>query len=120
MVKLSEQELVRREKLDGLRKLGINPYPASQFPVNFYAKDLTDSYTDGKEVILAGRLMSRRIQGKASFAELLDSSGRIQIYLNRDEICLGEDGSTDGTKEICHEYLEKNSDKITMITMFLL
>ena len=91
MVKLSEQELVRREKLDGLRKLGINPYPASQFPVNFYAKDLTDSYTDGKEVILAGRLMSRRIQGKASFAELLDSSGRIQIYLNRDEICLGED-----------------------------
>ena len=91
MVKLSEQELVRREKLDGLRKLGINPYPASQFPVNFYAKDLTDSYTDGKEVILAGRLMSRRIQGKASFAELLDSSGRIQIYFNRDEICLGED-----------------------------
>ncbi|MDC1217498.1 lysine--tRNA ligase [Flavobacteriaceae bacterium] len=91
MVKLSEQELVRREKLDGLRKLGINPYPASQFPVNFYAKNLTDSYTDGKEVILAGRLMSRRIQGKASFAELLDSSGRIQIYFNRDEICLGED-----------------------------
>ncbi len=91
MVKLSEQELVRREKLDGLRELGINPYPASQFPVNFYAKDLTDSYTDGKEVILAGRLMSRRIQGKASFAELLDSSGRIQIYFNRDEICLGED-----------------------------
>ncbi len=91
MAKLSEQELIRREKLDGLKKLGINPYPAAQFPVNFYAKDLPDTYVEGKTVILAGRLMSRRIQGKASFAELLDSSGRIQVYFNRDEICTEED-----------------------------
>ena len=91
MAKLSEQELIRREKLDGLKKLGINPYPTAQFPVNFYAKDLPDTYAEGKAVILAGRLMSRRIQGKASFAELLDSTGRIQVYFNRDEICTGED-----------------------------
>ena len=91
MAKLSEQELIRREKLDGLKKLSINPYPAAQFPVNFYAKDLPDTYAEGKAVILAGRLMSRRIQGKASFAELLDSSGRIQVYFNRDEICTEED-----------------------------
>ena len=91
MAKLSEQELIRREKLDGLKKMGIDPYPAAQFPVNFYAKDLPDNYTEEKNVILAGRLMSRRIQGKASFAELMDSSGRIQMYFNRDEICPGED-----------------------------
>ena len=91
MAKLSEQELIRREKLDGLKKLGINPYPAAQFPVNFYAKDLPKTYVEGKAVVLAGRLMSRRIQGKASFAELLDSSGRVQVYFNRDEICIGED-----------------------------
>ena len=91
MAKLSEQELIRREKLDGLKKMGIDPYPAAQFPVNFYAKDLPDNYTEEKNVILAGRLMSRRIQGKASFAEVMDSSGRIQVYFNRDEICPGED-----------------------------
>ena len=90
MAKLSEQELIRREKLDGLKKMGIDPYPAAQFPVNFYAKDLPDNYTEEKNVILAGRLMSRRIQGKASFAELMDSSGRIQVYFNIDEICPGE------------------------------
>ena len=71
--------------------MGIDPYPAAQFPVNFYAKDLPDNYTEEKNVILAGRLMSRRIQGKASFAELMDSSGRIKVYFNRDEICPGED-----------------------------
>ncbi len=93
MARLSEQELIRREKLEGLKKLGINPYPAAQFQVDFYAKDLPDNYQEGKKVILAGRLMSRRIQGSASFAELLDSSGRIQLYFNRDEICPGEDKS---------------------------
>ena len=93
MAKLSEQELIRREKLKGLKKLGINPYPAAQFHVDFYAKDLPDNYQKGKKVILAGRLMSRRIQGSASFAELQDSSGRIQLYFNRDEICPGEDKS---------------------------
>ena len=93
MAKLSEQELIRREKLEELKNLGINPYPAAQFDVDFYAKDLPESYNEGKKVILAGRLMSRRIQGNASFAELLDSTGRIQLYFNRDEICNGEDKS---------------------------
>ena len=91
MAKLSEQELIRREKLEELKSLGINPYPAAQFDVDFYAKDLPENYDEGKKVILAGRLMSRRIQGNASFAELLDSTGRIQLYFNRDEICNGED-----------------------------
>ena len=93
MVKLSEQEIIRRRKLEEIRKLGINPYPAAQFHINFHAKDLPELYQDGKMVFLAGRLMSRRIQGSASFAELLDSTGRIQIYFNRDEICPGENKS---------------------------
>ena len=93
MAKLSEQELIRREKLEELKKIGVNPYPAEQFHVDFYASDLPENYSEGKKVIVAGRLMSRRIQGKASFAELLDSTGRVQIYFNRDEICDGEDKS---------------------------
>ena len=93
MVKLSEQEIIRRRKLEEIRKLGINPYPAAQFYIDFHAKDLPELYQDGKMVFLAGRLMSRRIQGSASFAELLDSTGRIQIYFNRDEICPGENKS---------------------------
>jgi len=91
MAKLSEQELIRREKLEELKKLGINPYPAALFPVNFYANQLPEQYQEDKKVILAGRLMSRRIQGKASFAELQDSQGKIQVYFNRDEICPTED-----------------------------
>ena len=93
MSKLSEQEIIRREKLEELKELGINPYPAAQFHVTFYASDLPKLYKDGKNVIVAGRLMSRRIQGSASFAELLDSTGRIQVYFNRDEICPGENKS---------------------------
>ena len=93
MAKLSEQELIRREKLEELKKIGINPYPAAQFHVDFYASDLPENYSEEKKVIIAGRLMSRRIQGKASFAELLDSTGRVQVYFNRDEICNGEDKS---------------------------
>ena len=93
MAKLSEQELIRREKLEELKKIGINPYPAAQFQVDFYASDLPENYSEEKKVIIAGRLMSRRIQGKASFAELLDSTGRVQVYFNRDEICNGEDKS---------------------------
>ena len=90
-MQLSEQELVRREKLEKLRALGINPYPADLFPVNHTSKQVKSDFKDGKQVIIAGRLMSRRIQGKASFAELQDSEGRIQVYFNRDEICSGED-----------------------------
>ncbi|WP_299366583.1 lysine--tRNA ligase [Winogradskyella sp.] len=90
-MQLSEQELVRREKLEKLRALRINPYPADLFPVNHTSKQIKDDFEDGKQVIIAGRLMSRRIQGKASFAELQDSEGRIQVYFNRDEICPDED-----------------------------
>ena len=89
----SEQELVRRESLQKLKDLGINCYPADVFPVNTTANDIKNGYEDGKElkVVIAGRIMSRRIMGKASFAELQDSSGKIQLYVNRDEVCEGED-----------------------------
>lgn len=90
-MQLSEQEQVRREKLTQLRNLGINPYPANLFPVDTMTTDIKKQFEEGKEVIIAGRLMSRRIQGKASFAELQDSEGRIQVYFNRDELCPGED-----------------------------
>ena len=74
-----------------LREMGINPYPADLFPVDATSKSIKKDYSEGKKVIIAGRLMSRRIQGKASFAELQDSEGRIQVYFNRDEICPNED-----------------------------
>ena len=90
-MQLSEQEIIRRDKLSKLREMGINPYPAALYPVDATAKSIKEAYSEGKKVVLAGRLMSRRIQGKASFAELQDSSGRIQVYFNRDEICTGED-----------------------------
>ena len=93
MSKLSEQELIRREKREQLKKLGINAYPAELFPVDFYSTNLPDQYEEGKKVVMAGRLMSRRIQGKASFAELQDSQGKVQVYFNRDEICPSEDKS---------------------------
>ncbi|WP_044403138.1 lysine--tRNA ligase [Lacinutrix sp. Hel_I_90] len=93
MSQLSEQELVRREKLAKLRELGINPYPADLFPVSETSKQVKQDFKEGKQVVIAGRLMSRRIQGNASFAELQDSDGRIQVYFNRDEICTGEDKS---------------------------
>ena len=91
MQHLSEQEQVRREKLTAIRKAGIEPYPADLFPVDHTTAAIKSSFEDGKKVIIAGRLMSRRIQGKASFAEIQDSKGRIQVYFNRDEICPGED-----------------------------
>ena len=89
----TEQELVRRESLKKLRELGINCYPAELFEINNSAKKIKDNFNEGDEldVTIAGRLMSRRIMGKASFAELQDSSGRIQLYVNRDEVCEGED-----------------------------
>lgn len=90
-MQLSEQELVRREKLSQLRALNINPYPAALFPLDHNSKQIKENFEEGKKVTIAGRLMSRRIQGKASFAELQDAEGRIQVYFNRDEICPGED-----------------------------
>lgn len=91
--KLSELEIQRRETLDKLRAMGIEPYPAALYPVSDLAKDLKADFEEGKQVCLAGRMMSQRVMGKASFAELQDSSGRIQVYFNRDELCPGEDKS---------------------------
>jgi lysyl-tRNA synthetase class 2 len=88
---LSEQEIVRREKLTKLRALGINPYPAALYPVDHYSSTIKTDYKEGEKVVIAGRLMAINIQGKASFAQLQDSKGRIQLYFNRDEICTGED-----------------------------
>ncbi|CEN54488.1 lysine--tRNA ligase [Capnocytophaga canis] len=90
-MQLSEQEIIRREKLDKLKELGINPYPAELYPVDTTSADVKSDFQEGKKVTLAGRLMSVRIQGKASFASLQDSQGRVQLYINRDEICPDED-----------------------------
>lgn len=94
-IKLSEQEIRRREELQELINLGINPYPPEEFTVNTTAKNIQDNFkegsTDFSSIAIAGRIMSRRIMGKASFAELKDETGNIQIYVNRDEICTGED-----------------------------
>ena len=88
---LSEQEIIRREKLSKLKELGINPYPAPLYPVDTTSKDIADHYEEGKQVVVAGRLMSLRVQGKASFATLQDSEGTMQLYFNRDEMCPEED-----------------------------
>jgi lysyl-tRNA synthetase class 2 len=93
MSQLSEQEIVRREKLSKLRELGINPYPADLFPVTHSSAKVKSEFSEGTKVVLAGRLMRKKIQGKAAFAELQDSEGRIQIYINRDEVCPDEDKS---------------------------
>ena len=93
MAQLSEQELVRREKLEKLRALGINPYPADLYPVTHTSSKIKDNYKEGDKVVIAGRLMRKKVQGKAAFTELQDSEGRIQVYFNRDEICIGEDKS---------------------------
>ncbi|WP_392345880.1 lysine--tRNA ligase [uncultured Polaribacter sp.] len=92
-MQLSEQEVVRRDKLTKLRDLGINPYPADLFPVDANSKGIKENFVEGKQVVVAGRLMVINIQGKASFGQLQDGEGRIQLYFNRDEICAGEDKS---------------------------
>lgn len=99
VLELSEQEIQRRNSLEELRRLGINPYPADEYPVTAYSKDIKEQFCDSdaeagqaeKEVCIAGRIMSRRVMGKASFAELMDSKGRIQVYVTRDDICPDED-----------------------------
>ncbi|MDC0107650.1 lysine--tRNA ligase [Flavobacteriaceae bacterium] len=85
-MQLTEQEIVRREKLVKLRALGIDPYPAALYPVNTMSTVIEKDYKEGKQVIVSGRLMRKKVQGKASFAEIQDSEGRIQVYFNRDEI----------------------------------
>ena len=90
VLELSEQEICRRNSLEELRRMGIEPYPAAEYPVNAYSTDIRDNFKDDeepREVCIAGRMMSRRVMGKASFAELLDSKGRIQVYVTRDDIC---------------------------------
>ena len=91
---LSEQEIVRRGSLDEMRKRGIDPYPAAEYEVTGYSDEIIDTFSDDapqREVSVAGRIMGRRIMGKASFLELQDSRGRIQVYISRDDLCPGED-----------------------------
>ncbi|QQQ28397.1 lysine--tRNA ligase [Chryseobacterium indoltheticum] len=90
-MQLSEQEIIRREKLNKLVEMGINAFPAEEYNVTDTTESIKQNFSESKQVKIAGRLMSRRIQGKASFAELQDSTGKIQVYFNRDEICIGED-----------------------------
>ncbi|MBR7048643.1 MAG: lysine--tRNA ligase, partial [Prevotella sp.] len=89
ILELSEQEIVRRQALEELRQMGINPYPAAEYPTNAFSTEIKESFKDDapqREVVIAGRLMSRRVMGKASFAEIQDSKGRIQVYVTRDDI----------------------------------
>ncbi|MBR2778157.1 MAG: lysine--tRNA ligase [Prevotella sp.] len=93
ILELSEQEIGRRESLQELRNMGIDPYPAAEYPTNAFSTDIRDNFRDEDEprvVSIAGRMMSRRVMGKASFAEIQDSKGRIQVYITRDDICPGE------------------------------
>lgn len=94
VLELSEQEIVRRQSLQELRDMGIEPYPAAEFPTNAFSEDIKNDFKDEdekREVVIAGRMMSRRVMGKASFVELQDSKGRIQVYITRDDICREED-----------------------------
>ena len=93
ILELSEQEIGRRESLQELRNMGIDPYPAAEYPTNAFSTDIRDNFNENeqREVCIAGRLMGRRVMGKASFAELQDSKGRIQVYITRDDICPSED-----------------------------
>ena len=93
VLELSEQEIIRRQSLQELRDMGINPYPAEEYPTNAYSTDIKDEFNENehRNVVIAGRMMSRRVMGKASFIELQDSKGRIQVYITRDDICTGDD-----------------------------
>ena len=92
VLELSEQEIGRRQSLQELRNMGIDPYPAAEYPTNAFSTEIKDTFKDDeeREVVIAGRMMSRRVMGKASFVELQDSKGRIQVYITRDDICPGE------------------------------
>lgn len=92
VLELSEQEIGRRQSLQELRAMGIDPYPAAEYPTNAFSTDIKNEYKEGdeREVVIAGRMMTRRVMGKASFAELQDSKGRIQVYITRDDICPGD------------------------------
>ena len=106
VLELSEQEIIRRQSLEELRQMGIDPYPAAEFPTNAFSTDIRDNYRDGEErqVVIAGRMMSRRVMGKASFAEIQDSKGRIQVYITRDDIC------PDDNKDLYNKVFKKLMD----------
>lgn len=106
VLELSEQEIGRRQSLQELREMGINPYPAAEFPINAYSTDIKEQFKEDeqREVVIAGRMMGRRVMGKASFAELQDSKGRIQVYITRDDICPGED------KDLYNKFFKKLLD----------
>ena len=90
LLELSEQEIIRRNSMEQLRQMGIEPYPAAEYVTNAFSKEIKENFKDDAEprpVSIAGRIMSRRIMGKASFMELQDSEGRIQVYISRDDIC---------------------------------
>ncbi len=97
LLELSEQEIIRRNSMEQLRQMGIEPYPAAEYVTNAFSKEIKETFKDDAEprpVSIAGRIMSRRIMGKASFMELQDSEGRIQVYISRDDICPDENKDT--------------------------
>ena len=97
LLELSEQEIIRRNSMEQLRQMGIEPYPAAEYVANAFSKEIKETFKDDAEprpVSIAGRIMSRRIMGKASFMELQDSEGRIQVYISRDDICPDENKDT--------------------------
>ncbi|MBR6606038.1 MAG: lysine--tRNA ligase, partial [Prevotella sp.] len=106
ILELSEQEIGRRQSLQELRDMGIDPYPAAEYPTNAFSTEIIENFKDdeAREVCIAGRMMSRRVMGKASFAEIQDSKGRIQVYITRDDICPGED------KELYNKVFKKLMD----------
>ena len=105
---LSEQERFRRESLEKLRGIGVDPYPAAEYSINAYSVDIKAEFSDNlaerRQVCIAGRIMSRRIMGKASFVEIQDTKGRIQVYISRDDLCPGDD------KELYNTVLKKLID----------
>ena len=104
ILELSEQEIGRRESLQELRNMGIDPYPAAEFPTDAFSTEILENFEDGRQVVIAGRMMGRRIMGKAAFVELQDSKGRIQVYITRDDICPDED------KELYNKVFKKLMD----------
>ena len=106
VLELSEQEIVRRQSLQELRDMGIDPYPAAEYPTNAFSDEIKANFAEGEErtVCIAGRMMSRRVMGKASFVELQDSKGRIQVYITRDDIC------PDENKDLYNKVFERLMD----------
>ena len=107
VLELSEQEIGRRQSLQELRSMGIDPYPAAEYPTNAFSTDIKNSFKEEEEkrqVVIAGRMMSRRVMGKASFVELQDSKGRIQVYITRDDIC------PDDNKDLYNKVFKKLLD----------